>query len=260
MTEATGPVAFVTGASSGTGRAIALALGRGGYRLVLPGRNADALSQTGAESGAPYVVTPADLRDAAQLNAALQAGLDWAGGRADVLVNAAGITGPIGNPIGEISTAEFDETLAVNLRAPFLILSALLPVMRRQGAGGIVSIGGTHGLRGRAGRAAYVTSKWALRGLHRTAALEAGPDGVTINLVMPGPIRVPRMERAWQAEAESSGSSFDAVLAGYTAGMGGALGRLNTPEDVVTAVLFLLSPAARNITGQEIVVDSGTII
>lgn len=254
------PVAFVTGASSGTGRAVATALGRAGHRLVLVGRDTAALKQAGQEAGTDFCVAEADLRDADRLTVALRHGLDWADGRADVLVNAAGITGPLGVEIGGIALDAFDETLAVNLRAPFVTMSVLLPVMRQQGAARIVSIGGTHGLRGRVGRAAYVTSKWALRGLHRTAALEAGPDGVTVNLVMPGPIRVARMERAWQAEADENGTSFEDVLAGYTARMGGALGRLNTPEDVVGVVLFLLSPAASNITGQEIVVDSGTIV
>ena len=197
------PVAFVTGASSGTGRAVAIAMGAQGYRLVLVGRNAAALRAIGEAAGAEVHVAEADLTDAARTEAALAEGLEWAG-RADVLVNAAGITGPIGAEIGAIGLADFDATLAVNLRAPFITLSALLPVMRRQQAGRVVSIGGTHGMRGRAGRAAYVASKWALRGLHRTAALEAGADGVTVNMVMPGPIQVERMERAWQAERHSA--------------------------------------------------------
>lgn len=253
-------VAFVTGASSGTGRAIALALGAQGYRLVLPGRNVDALRETGEGARAGFHVVATDMRDAEQTAASLASGLAWADGRVDALVNAAGITGPLGTEIGGIAVADFDATIAVNLRGPFLTLSALLPVMRRQRHGRVVSIGGTHGLRGRPGRAAYVASKWGLRGLHRSAALEAGPDGVNVNLVMPGPIRVERMERGWQQEADAAGTSFQTVLDAYTERMGGAMRRLNRPEDVAGLVLFLLGPHAANITGQEITIDAGTIV
>ena len=253
-------VAFLTGGSAGTGQAIAGMLARDGYSLVLIGRDNAALRATGEAAAVPFFIAEADLRDAGRLAGALSLGLAWSGGRADALVNAAGVTGPIGAEIGAIAVDDFDETMAVNLRAPFVTLSTLLPVMRRQKSGRAVSIGGTHGMRGRAGRAAYVASKWALRGLHRSAALEAGPDGVTVNLVMPGPIRVPRMERGWQSEADATRASFEDVLAGYTARMGGAMGRLNTPEDVAGVVRFLLGPEAANITGQEIVIDCGTIV
>ena len=256
----TSRVAFVTGASSGTGRAIARSLGLADYTLVLLGRDASALHEAGTEAGVRFHVALADLRDAPATGAALAAGLDWAGGRADALVNAAGVTGPIGDQVGTLPLASFDDTIAVNLRGPFLTLSALLPVMIRQGSGRVVSVGGTHGQRGRPGRAAYVASKWGLRGLHRSAAIEAGPHGVTVNMVMPGPVRVPRMDRAWQEEAKATGRSFEDVLASYTARMGGAMGRLNRPDDVAAVVLFLLGPGAANITGQEITVDAGTIV
>ncbi len=254
------PSAFVTGASSGTGQAIAKSLGAAGYQLVLVGRDKAALCRTGEAAATPFHVAEADLRDAEATKAALAGGLAWTNGRADALVNAAGITGPLGDTVGALAVAAFDETIAVNLRAPFLTLSAILPVMSAQGSGRVVTIGGTHGQRGRSGRAAYVASKWGLRGLHRSAAIEVGPQGVTVNMVMPGPIRNARMERAWQQEADAEGISFDAVLDRYTARMGGAMGRLNRPEEIADVVLFLLSPAAANITGQEITVDAGTIV
>ena len=237
-----------------------MSLAAAGYQLVLVGRDKAALHRTGEAAGTPFHVAEADLRDAAATQAALAGGLVWTKGRVDVLVNAAGITGPLGDLVGELPVEAFDETIAVNLRAPFLTLSALLPVMAAQGSGRVVTIGGTHGQRGRPGRAAYVASKWGLRGLHRTAAIEVGPQGVTVNMVMPGPIRNPRMEGLWQQEADAHGISFDTVLARYTARMGGAMGRLNRPEDVAGVVLFLLSPTAANITGQEITVDAGTIV
>jgi len=122
--------------------------------------------------------------------AAMEVFLAWSGGRADVLVNAAGIPGPLlGETIGELKVKDFDAVMATNLRGPFLLMSHLLPVMCRQGNGRVINIGGNHGMRGRAGRASYASSKWALRGLTRSAALEVGKHGVTANLVAPGATR-----------------------------------------------------------------------
>ncbi|GGJ23610.1 SDR family NAD(P)-dependent oxidoreductase [Neoroseomonas lacus] len=253
-------VAFITGAGSGTGQAIARMLAEDGYSLVLVGRNRAALTDVGATLATPWLLAEADLADAAATGAAMAAGLDWCGGRIDALVNAAGITGPLGKPLGEISVAEFDAVIAVNLRACFVTLSAALPAMYRRKSGRVVSIGGTHGQRGRPGRASYVASKWALRGLHRSAAIEAGPHGVTVNLVMPGPIGVPRMQGLWRAEAAATGRAEAEVIAGYTERMGGVLGRISTPEEIAGVVRFLLSDVATNITGQDITIDGGTIL
>jgi 3-hydroxybutyrate dehydrogenase/3-oxoacyl-[acyl-carrier protein] reductase len=253
-------IAFLTGGGSGTGRVIARMLAEDGYRLVLIGRNEAALAETAASLDVPFHLARADLADAAATERAMQHGLAWSGGRIDVLVNAAGITGPLGAELGKIPVAAFDDVIAVNLRACFVTLSAALPVMYAQRRGRVVSIGGTHGQRGRPGRSTYVASKWGLRGLHRSAAIEAGPHGVTVNMVMPGPIRIDRMERGWQAEADSTGQQLDAVIAAYTAKMGGVLGRMSEPEEIAGVVRFLLSDAAANMTGQEITIDGGTIV
>ncbi|WP_431285787.1 SDR family NAD(P)-dependent oxidoreductase [Humitalea sp. 24SJ18S-53] len=252
--------AFVTGAGSGTGQCIARMLADDGYSLVLIGRNREALEAFGATLATPWMLAEADLADAEATEGAMTQGLDWSNGRVDALVNAAGITGPLGKPLGEISIAEFDAVIAVNLRACFVTLSAALPAMYARKSGRVVSIGGTHGQRGRPGRAGYVASKWALRGLHRSAAIEAGPHGVTVNLVMPGPIGVDRMQGIWRAEAEATGQPEAAVIAGYTERMGGVLRRISTPEEIAGVVRFLLSDAAANITGQDFTIDGGTIL
>ncbi|MBE9605284.1 SDR family oxidoreductase [Acetobacteraceae bacterium H6797] len=254
------PVAFLTGAGSGTGASIARMLAGEGYRLVMLGRNRAAIEAIGESLDTDWHFAEADLADAAATEAAMQAGLAWSGGQIDALVNAAGITGPLGKPIGEISVAEFDAVMAVNLRACFVTLSAALPAMYARGGGRVVTIGGTHGLRGRPGRAGYSASKWALRGLHRSAAIEAGAHGVTVNLVMPGPIAVERMRGLWRDEAARMGVAEAEVVAAYTERMGGALRRLSTPEEIAGIVRFLLGEAAGNITGQEITADGGTIL
>ncbi len=257
------PVALVTGASSGTGRDTAFALAEAGYDVGLIGRRAEALDATAADIaqlGRRALALPADVTDSEAVALAITAFLDWSGNRADVLVNAAGITGPLGNPIGEISIAEFDAVMATNLRAPFLTMSHLLPVMRRQGSGRVVNIGGNHGMRGRAGRSTYSASKWGLRGLTRSAALEVGQFGVTVNYIAPGPITVARMRARWADIAKAEGVSEQTVLDRYVADMGIATGRPNEPQDIVAMVMFLIGPGGRNITGQELVVDGGVIV
>lgn len=259
----TAPIAFVTGASAGTGREIAFALAEDGYDVALIGRRTEALEEAAAiirEGGRQALVLTIDLLDAAAIDKGIDQFLAWSEGRIDVLVNAAGIPGPLSPDIGGFSLAEFDAVIATNLRAPFAILSRLLPVMRANKTGRVVNIGGNHGMRGRAGRASYSTSKWGLRGLSRSAALEAGPDGVTVNYIAPGPIAVARMRKAWAAKAEAEGADEGAVLDSYIANMGIALGRTNQPEDIVNMVMFLVGPGGRNITGQEIVVDGGVIV
>jgi 3-hydroxybutyrate dehydrogenase/3-oxoacyl-[acyl-carrier protein] reductase len=124
----------------------------------------------------------------------------------------------------------------------------------------VINIGGTHGMRGRAGRAGYATSKWALRGLTRSAALEVGSHGVTANVVAPGAIAVERMRNRWAAQAEAEGISEEMVLDRYVQAMGMALRRPNETADVVATVRFLAGEGGRNITGQEIVVDGGVIV
>jgi 3-hydroxybutyrate dehydrogenase/3-oxoacyl-[acyl-carrier protein] reductase len=257
------PVALVTGASSGTGRAIALALAETGHDVALMGRRGEALGEAAdrvTAVGRRALVLTADVTDADAMAGAMSHFLEWSAGRADILINAAGITGPLGNPIGDYGIVEFDAVIATNLRAPFLTMSHLLPVMRSQGSGRVINIGGNHGMRGRAGRSSYSASKWGLRGLTRTAALEAGPDGVTVNYVAPGPITVPRMRARWAAIAEAEGISEEAVLDRYVTEMNIATRRPNEMQDIVAMVLFLIGPGGRNITGQELVVDGGVIV
>jgi len=263
MRRPAGPIAFVTGASAGTGREIALALGAAGYDVAVLARRTDALEAV-AEAirgdGRAALVLTADVRDAPALETALDAFLVWSGGRVDVVINAAGYTGPLSPQIGDFSLAEFDSTVATNLRAPFIVLSRLLPVMRRAGQGRVVNIGGNHGMRGRAGRSSYSASKWGLRGLTRSAALEAGPDGVTVNYIAPGPIAVPRMQANWRAMGAAQGLSEEAALRAYVADMGIPLGRPSEMADIVAMALYLVGEGGRNVTGQELVVDGGATL
>lgn len=257
------PVAFVTGASSGTGREIAECLAQAGYRIALAGRKLDALEQTAkriAVQGGVSAIFGFDIRDEAATASAVAGFLEWSGGRVDVLVNAAAIPGPVEVPIGQLAVSEFDAMIDTNLRGPFLTMTYLLPVMVERGHGRVINIGGNHGMRGRAGRVGYSSSKWGLRGLTRCAALEAGVANVTVNYIAPGPIAVERMKKNWAERARREGIDDATALRRYTAEMGPALGQVNEPADIASMVLFLVGEGGRNITGQEIVIDGGIVV
>ena len=257
------PVALVTGASAGTGFEIALALADAGYdvaALARRGEILDDLANRIETLGRRSLALVCDVAEPAEVAAALDRYLDWSGERIDLLVNAVGQPGPVGVPIGEVALADFERLWTINLRAPFLFMSRLLPVMYRHGSGRVINIGGNHAMRGRAGRSPYSASKWGLRGLSRTAALEAGQHGVTVNFIAPGPIAIERMKQNWRRRAEAEGRSEAAVLEDYMRDMGAALGTPNEARDIVEMVLFLAGPGGRNITGQDLVIDGGIIV
>ena len=175
--------------------------------------------------------------------------------RIDVLVNCAGTTGPVETPVQELRTEDWDDLLAINLRGTFLPTKHVVPVMLRQRRGKIVNIAGTSGLRGYKLRAAYSSSKWAVRGFTRTVALEVGPHGINVNCVAPGIVAGERMDRLCREKARKRGWTPEQVYEEYVQEM--ALRRVTTAEDVANAVLFLCSEESRNMTGQCLTVDGG---
>jgi 3-oxoacyl-[acyl-carrier protein] reductase len=177
------------------------------------------------------------------------------GGRIDILVNCAGTTGPIETPVWELEAEDWDAVLAVNLRGTFLPTKHVLPTMVAQRYGKVVNISGTSGLRGYKLRAAYSSSKWAVRGFTRTVALEVGPYNVNVNAVHPGIVSGDRMDRLCREKARQRGWTPEQVHAEYVHEM--ALRRVTSPEDVAETVCFLVSDAARQITGQSVTVDGG---
>ena len=251
-------VAIVTGAAKGMGSAISLTLAREGAHLLLAGRDPGPLSEVAVEAramGRRAEAVSADVTKEEQVQAMVRACLEAYGGRVDILVNVAGVTGPVETPVWEVEDRDFDFVLAVNVRGSFLSMKHVLPVMIRQRSGRIVNIAGSSGLRGYRNRAAYSSSKWAVRGLTRTAALDVGKYGITVNAVCPGIVESPRMDRLCREKAARRGWTYEQVYEEYIEEM--ALRRLTTAQDVANAVLFLASEEGRNITGQEIVVDGG---
>jgi 3-oxoacyl-[acyl-carrier protein] reductase len=254
-------VVLITGPAKGMGRAITLAFARAHARVSLAGRDTGAIDKVAAECralGAQAQVFRTDLTQGADVRALVEGTLKAFGGRIDVLINVAGVSGPFNKTIWEHTEEEYDGVMDVNVKGLFLTMKHVLPVMLKQKGGRVVNIGGTYGMTGKDYRGIYSTSKWALRGLTKSAALEAGPHGVGINLVIPGSVEGPRLENVLNATAQRVGRDYGEVRKFYESNC--ALRRISTDEDIADATLFMASEQARNITGQELVVDAGSVL
>jgi 3-oxoacyl-[acyl-carrier protein] reductase len=239
------------------GRDICLTLAREGANLAIAAREAAPLEALGREIaalGRKVVVVPTDVTDEAAVER-LVTSAHAALGRIDILVNAAGVTGPIETPVWEIKADDFDQVIAVNLRGTFLPTKHVLPGMIKQRYGKIVNISGTSGLRGYKYRAAYSSSKWALRGFTRTVALEAGPYNINVNALHPGIVGGERMDKLCREKAKKRGWTPEQVYQEYVDEM--ALRRVTIAQDIANAVLFLVSDDSSNMTGQSVTVDGG---
>lgn len=243
------PVAIVTGASRGIGRAIAVDLARHGYDLALFGRDETALAETAdavraAREGAGAAVHAVDVSDADAV-AAHVAEAAAAAGRIDVAVANAGQSKD--GLILRFRPADLAALIDVNLKSAFYLAAAVAKPMLKQRAGSLIFVSSIVGLGGNAGQSAYSATKAGLLGLTKSLAKELGSRNVRVNAVAPGLI-----ETAMTAELP------DAARKAFLDGI--ALGRPGTPDDVAGVVTFLASDAARYITGQTIVVDGGYLM
>jgi NAD(P)-dependent dehydrogenase (short-subunit alcohol dehydrogenase family) len=251
-------VAVVTGGGRGIGRSIARALAGAGYELILAARSETELTAVKTEideAGGKAVAVPTDLRSRGQIDRLAETAREI--GPVDLLVNNSGIAGPQGM-MWELDPDDWAETMAVNVDAVFLCSRAFLPAMIERRRGSIVNIGSITGKRPLLGRSPYATSKLALVGLTRTLALETGAFGVRVNLISPGFVEGPRIDWVIDRQAEARGVASAEVREDFTAQS--PLGRLTSPEDVASVVVFLASDAAAAITGADINVNSGVVM
>jgi NAD(P)-dependent dehydrogenase (short-subunit alcohol dehydrogenase family) len=253
-----GRVALITGPAKGMGAAVSRAFAAEGCLLALAGRDTAAIEPVAVEirtSGGEALVAACDVTDAAQCQAVVKAAIG-AYGRLDILVNVAGGSGPIGKSGAETTPDEFRDIVDLNMTGCFNTIRAALPEMMAQRYGKIVNVGGTFGMRGRAGRLGYSASKWGLRGITKSFALEAGPYNINVNYVAPGMVDGPRFRDKVCAEmAKRLGITVEEAAQRHAADY--ALKRVSTDEDVANACLFLASDVSRQITGVDLPVDGG---
>ncbi len=250
-------IALVTGAAKGMGWEICTTLAREGADLALAARDVPPLEKLAREIdglGRRALPVPCDVTDERAVERMVSRVLEVYG-RVDILVNAAGVTGPIEAPVQEIKAEDFRSVLDTNVVGTFLPIKHVLPGMIARRYGKIVNISGTSGLRGYKYRAAYSSSKWALRGLTRTVALEAGPHNVNVNALHPGIVGGDRMDRLCREKAKKRGWTPEQVYQEYVGEM--ALRRVTTARDIANTVLFLVSDDSANMTGQSVTVDGG---
>lgn len=176
-------------------------------------------------------------------------------GGLDVLVNNAGIAGPTA-VLEDVSFAEWQRCLAVNLDSAFLCSRLAIPLLKAQHSGCIIHMSSTGGLFGFPRRAPYAAAKWAIRGLTRTMAQELGPFGIRVNCICPGSVEGERIDRVIAAEAMKTGTTPDAVRKSYAEAA--SLKQLVQADDIANAILFLCSNAGRMISGQDFTVDGHT--
>jgi len=249
-----GRIALITGPAKGMGAAITRAFAAEGCRLALLGRDTAAITPVAAEVGGALVI-PCDLTDASACEDAAKVALE-AFGRIDILVNVAGGSGPIGKTGAQTTSEEFHEIVDLNMRGCFNTIRAVAPAMMAQRYGKVVNVGGTFGMRGRAGRLAYSASKWGLRGITKSFALELGPHNINVNCVAPGMVDGPRFrEKVCREMAARLGISEAEAAERHAADY--ALKRITTDQDVAHACLFMASEVSRQITGVDLPVDGG---
>jgi 3-oxoacyl-[acyl-carrier protein] reductase len=253
-----GRVAVITGPAKGMGAAITLAFAAEGARLALVGRDTAVIEPVAAQvraQGVEAIIVRCDVTNPGQCEHAIEA-TKRAYGRIDILVNVAGGSGPIGKTGMETTPQEFDDIVTLNMNGCFHTMRCVLPTMMAQRYGKIVNVGGTFGLRGRAGRMAYSASKWGLRGITKSFALEVGAYNINVNCVAPGMVDGPRFrDKVCANMAQRLGITVDEAAERHAADY--ALKRLSSDADVANACLFLASDAARQITGIDLPVDGG---
>lgn len=244
--------AIITGASGGIGKETAARFLAEGANVVLVDLDQAQLAATRKALGGSerIVAVKADVSVEDDVQRYVQAAID-AFGRIDVFFNNAGIEGKVA-PLEQQDTAMFDKVIAVNVRGAYLGLKHVLPHMYKAGAGSVINTSSVAGLRGSAGVLPYVTSKHAVSGMTKVAAIEAAAHGVRVNSVHPSPVNT-RMMRSLEAgfapqDAEAAKAAMEKAI---------PLGRYGEAADIANLVLFLASDESRFITGAQYRIDGG---
>lgn len=239
-----GKKALVTGASGGIGGAIAKALKEAGATVAISGTRVEALEALNGELGGGCTVLPCNLTDGAAVEA-LPGQAEAALGGLDILVCNAGVTKD--GLAMRMKDEDFDQVIAINLKATFQLNRAVLRPFMKQRAGRIVNISSVVAVMGNPGQANYCASKAGMIGMSKSLAAEVASRGITVNCVAPGFIKTAMTDKLTEDQQKRITGNIPAA-------------RFGTPEDVAAGVVFLASDAASYITGQTLHINGGLLM
>lgn len=250
-------IAIVTGAASGIGLAIAHRYAAAGAKVAIADLKLEAAQAAAdainAEHAGAAMAVAMDVTSEDQVNAGVAA-VVAAWGTVDVLVSNAGIQ--IVNPIESFAFADWKKMLAIHLDGAFLTSKAVIPHMYKQGSGAILFMGSVHSKEASPLKSAYVTAKHGLLGLCRTIAKEGGPKGVRTNVICPGFVRTPLVDKQIPEQAKELGISEDEVVKKVMLGQT-VDGEFTTVEDIAELALFFAAFPSNALTGQSLVASHG---
>jgi len=249
MYDFAGKTVLVTGGGVGIGRAAAEGFRDAGARVVVIEIDPARAEEARAALGKDALVVVGDVTDPAAV-ASLAATIDTEFGGLDVLVNNVGDFLMLAKPFDQLSDAEIAKLYATNLGQVFSVTKAMIPLLRRKGAGSsIVSVSSIEGFRGIPNCAVYAACKAGLTGFTQSLALELGPEGIRVNLIAPETTETPQVPVSLMIPEEHRGHIPNWI----------PLGRFGTPQDMASGILFLASPHAAWITGTALHIDGGAL-
>lgn len=244
MFDLTNKTALVTGASGGIGEAIAQTLHAQGATVAISGTRREKLEDVASKLGDRVHVTPCNLSDREAV-AALVGQAEEAMGKVDILVNNAGITRD--NLFMRMKDEEWDDVIAVNLTASFILMRSAIRGMMRNRYGRIVNIASISGIIGNPGQPNYAASKAGMVGMSKSLAREIAPRGITVNCISPGFIATPMTDELNEKQVEAIAQAIPS-------------GTFGEPQDIASAVLYLSSDEAKYMTGQTLHVNGGMVM
>lgn len=244
-------VSIVTGGASGIGFSVAKMLSKEGGKVVIADISEEKLIEVSKELGCDYFKADLSKRENCK---ALVDYVTNKYSKVDILVNVAGIQNV--SSIEEFPEDKWDFMISLMLTAPFLLTKYVWPYMRSQGWGRIINLDSIHGLVASEFKSAYVSAKHGLIGLTKTAALEGGPQGITVNAICPAYVRTPLVDNQIEAQAKNHGITKEEVVSKIML-QKSAIKTLIEPDAVAETVRFLCSDAANHITGSALTMDGG---